>query len=164
VLWTKEVLLHPDASGGSDPVRAFSVGEQPSDGLAHRLEVTGVRINRPDRPASIWSRMPPSSTSSAALASRIVPDDAAVEPASGVGDQVAQRFELPYREHRLEAQGSIASTFTYCKAGILFHSSGLIVVAWAGRKPSYCLLPGATIAAWAAATRAIGTRNGEQLT
>jgi hypothetical protein len=43
VLWTQEVLLHPDASGGSDPVRAFSLGEQPSDGLAHRLEVTGVR-------------------------------------------------------------------------------------------------------------------------
>ena len=43
VLWTKEVLLHPDASGGSHPVRAFSVGEQPSDGLAHLPEVTGVR-------------------------------------------------------------------------------------------------------------------------
>jgi hypothetical protein len=36
----------------------------------------------------------------AAVCGRVhVPDDAAVEPASGVGDQVARRFELPYQEH-----------------------------------------------------------------
>ena len=102
----------------------------------------------------------------AAVRGRVhVPDDAAVEPASGFGDQVAQRLELPYREHRLEAQG-IHRVDIHMLQG--WHIDPLLRVDRLGlggrRMQPYLLLPGAAIAAWAAATRAIGTRNGEQLT